>query len=208
MFRLLQVAWYTAQVPFEVEQAQLYARFLQTVDNEEDRKLCLQLGFEHALPMQTIRFSVVDNILEMGADDRLNEDSLDHFKIRAIDYLIFAPLEQEYALIKSNQLLRHFIAHHDLDKAKLVVEKVEKHLSPEDYDDDEQDHWRESNCLKLFVAAKEAFKEWFDFYHKGQPKKPEATGKLNITAPTESRDYKAKLLYEQRYKQYEEEVQR
>lgn len=111
--RVQQVAWYVSQMKPE-DQVKTYSGFLETVEQDNDRVMCLNLGFENSLPMQDIRFRVVDNILAITVesdssdeDDSLDEDKEDGKKISALKWLIYEPVEQEYAIVKSNQLARY-----------------------------------------------------------------------------------------------------
>ena len=52
--RINQVAWYTAQLPNQT-QIELYAKFLESVYEDSDRRLAISLALESNLPIKDIK---------------------------------------------------------------------------------------------------------------------------------------------------------
>ena len=92
---------------------------------------------------------------------------------------------------------RFYIAEQKFLQTKEVLKNIEHIIPEEDY---EEEHCKEYHCLKMFVNAKEVFSDFFEFYHKGQPKKPVLMEGKN--------DYRAQVAYEQSCKQYEDDLKR
>ena len=168
--RVEQVAWYAGQLS-KPNQVEVFSRFMMTVRNEEDRKYCLKMGLEHDLPMEEIRVLVCDNLLQMEEEESSEEDE-DANKIRALDWLLFDPVQPVDALVQTNKLIRFFVASQKVEHAHSASQKIPQDLQNELTSVDI--HYKEYVCLKTYITAKLSFSDWFEHFHKGRPKKPES----------------------------------
>ena len=194
--RVRQVAWYVSLLKPEA-QIRLYAKFLETVDDQNDQLLALKLGFEVGLPMQLIRHTLVNSILCSTHEDA--EFDVDR-KIRALDWLLYEPQETAFALRQANAVARYFIAEQRSANAKEALLKVKGALEASNVEGTlDPGHLKEYDCLRLYVRAKEEFADWFDFYHQRRPKPEEDDDTFGADSYTArvARDEKSRQLKEQ-----------
>lgn len=109
--------------------------------------------------------------MEEDGED-VTEEEEDAGKIRALDWLLFDPIQPVDALIQTNKLVRFFIASQRVEQANLALQKISQSLQNELTN--VETHYKEYICLKTYVAAKLSFSDWFEHFHKGRPKKPES----------------------------------
>ena len=100
--RINQVAWYTAQLPSQT-QVELYAKFLEAVHDDADRRLAISLAVESNLPIKAAKSRVVDNVLAQNAlvnPDTGDEDQdlLVKKKIDVLSWLLYDPAQRDEAI--------------------------------------------------------------------------------------------------------------
>ena len=193
----------------------MYAEFLQSVTDEEERREYLNLGEEAGLDLKLITKQIVENIL--ATDDDANnvgvDSELDQVKINSIRWLLFDPSQRGEALKQANRIVRLFLAAKKFEAAKSVFDVV-----PSDSVDVINTQWRrragdkplpaaednairEHFCLKTYMIAHDAWNTWFKhFYDQAplQPTPPPATGAT----------FKEQILYEEGLKAYTAEFDR
>lgn len=201
-----QVAWYTSQLSLEL-QVTVYSDFLKSISNDKDRRMCLALAEENGLPLYTIRLRTVQDILSMedSADNIAISDHhlspQDDFKISAINFLLFEPIEREDCLIQTNALVRYFIASQKLEAAKIALVNIAPFIDMTVTDrESAEDHMKEYLCLQSYISAKESFSDWFEYLHKGKPIEP--------TLNEDQGSFTSAIALEQKEKQYKQDVDR
>ncbi|XP_071089771.1 nuclear pore complex protein Nup107-like [Haliotis cracherodii] len=213
-----QVAHYVATLPKE-SQVIWYAKFLEGIDNKEERQHCLQLAEEEGLNIPLITKTVVENIRHRDSDVKVKADmpvetavsEEDRKKIEAIDWLVFDQSQRSEAVKQANAVMRSFIAVKKHVAAREVFDKL-----PADSVDviyriwlsktgstsllsSEENAIREYMCIKAYLDAIESFNDWFSLCHHGKPAKPDLTVGASFTD---------RVAYEHRMKQYQLEVDR
>ena len=189
--RVQQVAWYTGRLKNEEKQQELYSQFMQTVENDSDRRFVLEMALDNNLQQEQLRLKTVKTVVGDHASD--NED----VKISALDWLLLYPEMPEAALLQSNALVRYLIASQKMEDAKQALGKV-KSMHKSELDN--RDAVREHFALSAYLDAKDSFADWFKYFHQGRPTKP------SITIQGES--FTQKIAQEQREKQYQIDVDR
>ena len=183
--RVQQVAWYTGRLRSGDKQLQLYSEFMQSVQNDSDRRFVLEMAFENNLQQELLRLDTVQTIVGDHSSD--NED----VKISALDWLLLEPEMPEAAVAQSNALVRYLIASQKMEDAKQALAKV-KSVPKSELEN--QDAVREHFALSTYLDAKDSFADWFKYFHQGRPTKPT----INI----QGESFTQKIAQEQREKQY------
>jgi len=194
--KLALVPWYVSRLA-ENFQCPLFASFLRGIKDHEDQRLCLYLGREVGLDMQSIIVTTVELAREGDPQEMvaslkwLGHDT----EIQAGDLLIQANCVMRRLLLAGE-------TEHARAGANMVPNSVLEQASRE---------WkgesgilpgvavREHIALQTYLTAMEAFNDWFDHFHKGQPRKP---------VLAEGASFTERVAHEQREKQYEGEMER
>ncbi len=198
--RVAQVAWYAAHL--QSGQVEVYANFLATVEQREDRELALELGYEHGLPMEEARRLLVHKLLDFSDGDCDDDE-----KVAAIDWLLYSPTQEADAVRQGCALARYLIAERKPAKAGTVLEKLSPCVAALAEDEVSTSFVKEFHCLTAYVEAKELFEEWFAFYHKARPVKPDTTG-ITPAGGQERHQYVDMVATEGKSKRYLEELSR
>ena len=175
------VAFYTSKLP-KVNQITTFAKLLEGIEDENDRKMCIFLAKNANLDITSITATVVDNLRTKPEDERLelSNDLLnvttieDKKKINSLDWLLFSEVQQwAEALKQSNSLMRAFLLMRKVDAMRDTFNKL-----PEDIIDSLYKQWRlttgkselcaddvnavrEYLCHKAYIQANEAFTDWY-----------------------------------------------
>ena len=174
------VAFYTSRLP-KANQITTFAKLLEGIEDENDRKLCIVLAKNANLDISSITATVVDNVRTKPEDERLqlSNDLLnvttieDKKKINSLDWLLFSEVQQwSEALKQSNSLMRSFLLMRKVDAMKDTFHKL-----PEDIIDclykqrrlttgsselsaDDDNSVREYLCHKAYIQANDSFTDW------------------------------------------------
>ena len=189
--RVQQVAWYTGRLKSEEKQIELYSEFMQSVENDSDRRFVLEMASDNNLQQEQLRLNTVQAVVGDHSSDK--ED----IKISVLDWLLLYPEMPEAAVVQSNALVRYLIASQKMDDAKQALGKI-KSMSKSELEI--RDMVREHYALSAYLDAKDSFADWFKYFHQGRPTKP------SITIQGES--FTQKIAQEQREKQYNIDVDR
>ncbi|KAK2172581.1 hypothetical protein NP493_941g02002 [Ridgeia piscesae] len=212
------IATYTATLPQDL-QIECYAKFLEGVQQADDRRQCLALAEEAGLDVARITKLVVENIrsadsVELSMDMQLLQQTAttdeDRSKINAIDWLVFDPSQRAEALKQANAIMRMFVGTRKLSAARDVFNKLpagsyrSHHPQLEktgnvDLCAEDENAIREYLCVKAYLDANDGFNDWFEHYHDMKPEKPAMATGANFTE---------RVAFEHRQKQYENELER
>ncbi|KAI0211244.1 Nuclear pore complex protein [Lamellibrachia satsuma] len=213
------IATYTATLPQDL-QIECYAKFLEGVQQADDRKQCLALAEEAGLDVARITKLVVENIrsadsVELSMDMQLLQQTAtteeDRSKINAIDWLVFDASQRAEALKQANAIMRMFVGTRKLSAARdvfnklpagsidLIIRNWKKQTGSVDLCAEDENAIREYLCIKAYLDANDSFNDWFEHYHDMKPKKP-------VMAPGAS--FTERVAFEHRQKQYENELER
>jgi nuclear pore complex protein Nup107 len=173
------VAYYTAQLP-KSNQITTFAKLLEGIEDEDDRKMCILLAKNANLDINSITMTLVDNVrVKTEEDMQLSHElmnatnSEDKKKINSLDWLLFSEVQEwSEALKQTNSLMRSFLLSRKVDAMKdafnklpeTIIDNVYKqwirrtgssHLSAE-----EDNAVREYLCHKAYIQATDAFTDW------------------------------------------------
>lgn len=213
------VAHYVATLPPDA-QVIWYARFLEGVEDKDERQRCLDLAGDARLDIPQITKLVVENIrsrsavdfsqnLDQKIDSSISEG--DRKKIDALDWLVFDQSQRAEAMNQANAVMRSFTAIKKLHAAKEVFNKLPSdsidvmvkmwkyQAGTADLPTQEANSIREYLCHRAYLNSMDSFNDWFNQYHHGKPIKPLLPGGASFTE---------KVAHEQQMKRYEQEVDR
>ncbi|KAI5711502.1 hypothetical protein M8J75_000876 [Diaphorina citri] len=208
------VAYYVSHLS-PSEQNQVYAEYLESIVDADLRAECLQAAEQNRLAIRDITNLVVEKVKQKSSKSKrktllpeTTEEDMD--KINAIDWITFYPEQRADALWKTNEFVRLFVLQDKLEAAKMALGKISEDTINSLCDGgDVTSHtsrsWsrnassiREYLCHKTYLAAEEAFNEWFHYYNSTKPRGPP---EINEDAA-----YSERVLHESRLQQYEEVV--
>ncbi len=175
------MAHYTGQLP-KRNQIITFAKLLEGVEDENERKLCIALAKNANLDISSITATVVDNIrskpdeetLKLSAELSNITTSEDKKKINSLDWLLFSQVQQfNEALKQANALMRSFLIMRKVDATKETFLKLpqdiidivfkqwrlktgKSELTPED-----DNAVKEYLCHKAYIQANDAFSDWY-----------------------------------------------
>lgn len=181
-FKLVElVAFYTAYLP-EVEQVKMFAALLETIDNVEDRKLCVVIAKNAKLNLPAILSLVVENI-RLGktgyqristkavyanfghlanADRKSNllpaVTSDDMRKISALEWLLLDDESPQYMelLWQANSLIRAFLLEQKTELAKSTFDGL-----PGDIVNRAYHEWKRSSQHSSNLDVENVVREYF-----------------------------------------------
>lgn len=218
------VAYYVATLPQE-DQVTIFADYLVTITDLEDRQYCLKAAEAVELEVEAITQRVVENIRNKKSEQQSNlnlvrettEDDL--FKVSALDWVVFYPQQRAEALWQANALIRSFLASGKRDAARLAFNKIpsdsielvasQHRIEPGMQGDEIGENnmplktaaaIREYLCHKAYLDAQEGFSDWFQHYHNAKPVTP--------VKPSGTATFTEKVAYDHRMVQYNKELER
>lgn len=199
------VASYTACLPGDL-QVEIYAKFLQGIEDAETKKMALDLADEAGLELKFITKRIVENIRAENFQDSAKTEDQQRI-VGAIDWLVFNPSQRIEAIKQANAIIRNFLGLKNHEAGKIVFNKI-----PPDSIDIIYKQWRmragekalpasddnavhEYLSIKAYLSAHDAFNAWFDHYHHKAPTKPKESG-------NKKRTFKEQIVYEEAHKEY------
>ncbi|KAL7307217.1 hypothetical protein TKK_0000940 [Trichogramma kaykai] len=200
-----------------------YAKFLEHIQDNDQRTKCLSAAEAVNLDIFAITKLVVENIrqknLEMIPDLKGEITETDLEKINALDWLIFYPSQRDEALWQTNALIRYFLTSEKLDAARKAFNKIPEdaiEVILEEYPAMENtienlmsknllpkkasSSIREYLCYKSYLDAQEGFQEWFSHFHHARP--------TPVEEPSAYATFTEKVAFEHRSSQYKTEMKR
>ncbi|XP_054153738.1 nuclear pore complex protein Nup107-like [Oppia nitens] len=209
------VTYYTSKLP-KNNQITTFARLLEGVEDEDDRKLCIALAKKAELDINSITVTVVDNVrtkLEElpSASELMNTTTTeDKKKINSLDWLLFQDVQEWTEAIKqSNTMMRNFLLSRKVDAMKDTFLKLPEDIIDNVYNQcirrtgsnqlntDNDNAIREYLCHKAYIQANDAFSDWLYCLHNSKPREP--------LKPVSKR-FADTVAYEQSLKQYESDL--
>jgi len=190
------IPWYVARLPHS-DQLPLFSTFLTKVTDGEDQRLCLYLGREAGLEMDQM---VVAAVMKARAFDKKQ-------MVESLTWLCHDINSQAGDLIvQANCVVRLLLLDGEVELARTgagmvppaVLERVGREWRGEE-SGLPSPAVREHLALQTYLTALEAFNDWFDHFHRGQPVKPILAANPSFTE---------KVAHEQREKVYQAEVER
>nr|CAH7732455.1 unnamed protein product [Callosobruchus chinensis] len=203
------VAFYVSKLNVR-NQVFLYAKYLEGIQDTEERKLSLNYAENSGLDIFAITKQVVENIKNIAHDVEESGNlqpkltPTDKFKISALDWVLFYEEQRAEALMQANSLMFSFLTLGKLDAAQLTFNKlpadtVEKINSEDKVGDDLNQAIKEYLSYKAYLDAHEAFNEWFK-HSKSKPSPPESL--------PENAQFPEKVAHQHRESQYRAELER
>lgn len=185
------VAFYTASLP-SAQQISLYAKFLETVTETEERRLALEEAHANGLDAHGIATHTVDAIRckqsPTGSGDLSGTvTGLDEEKISALEWLSFHPEQNGELLWQANAMIRSFLAEKKVEAVRKVFRRVPQNTvqqlyasygSKENLPAKIECSVREYSCHWTYIASLDSYNDWLRLYHS-KPKVPEATN-INV----------------------------
>uniref|UniRef100_A0A8D9BSU8 Nuclear pore complex protein n=2 Tax=Cacopsylla melanoneura TaxID=428564 RepID=A0A8D9BSU8_9HEMI len=204
------VAYYVSHLN-QLDQNQVYAEYLENVLDPVLREHCLQAAEENRLQIRDITNLVVEKVKQKSSKNKrktllpeTTEEDLD--RINAIDWITFYPEQRTDALWKTNEFVRLFVIQDKLEAAKLALGKISEDtinslcdggdLTSHSNKSRNASSIREYLCHKTYLAAEDAFNEWFHYYNSTKPRP--------LVEIANNAVYSERVLYESRLAQYEE----
>ena len=187
------VPWYVSRLP-ESQHSPLLSEYLAGITSTEDQQQCLYLGREAGLRMERI---VVDAVSLCRDTDRM---------ISSLQWLSHEPEQAGHLMTETNSVVRRLLLRNQMEEAREAAGHVSQSVVERAGRD-----WRgersglpaeavkEHLGLQAYLTASEAFNDWFDHYHRGQPVKP--------TMP-DAPSFTERVAHEQREKQFMMELER
>lgn len=206
------IAYYVSHLN-QADQTQVYAEYLENVQDPDLRTECLQAAEQNGLQIRDITNLVVERVKQKSSKGKrrnllpeTTDEDLD--KINAIDWIIFYPEQRADALWKTNEFVRMFILQDKLEAAKLALGKISDdtinllcdggELTTHSNRFRNASSIREYLCHKTYLAAEDAFNSWYQYYNSTKPH-PLAEPNPDVT-------YAERVLHESRLAQYEEKL--
>jgi len=194
------IPWYISRLRTDL-QLPLYSNYLAGVQKVEDQELCLYLGREVGLDIKSIIVAAVATVRATQSPD--NETM-----VGSLGWLGLDPSQAADLLYQANAVIRRLLTVGQLELAGRAASKI-----PKDTLGRVVRAWREEGggeelpggavreflALKIYLEAQDAFSDWFDHFHRGQPKRPLLPDNPSFTE---------KVAHEQREKQYVAELDR
>jgi len=195
------IPWYVSKLD-ESTQLPLHSAYLSSVQNQEDQALCLQLGLECGLDINAMIVSAV-SIVRKG-DDTVDNEAM----VNSLGWLTLDPSQVQDLLYQTNAVMRRLLGLGQVELAGEALAKV-----PRDTQNLILEAWRSEGggqtmeaalvreylALKVYLEAQDTFSDWFDHFHRGQPRRPVITDNPTFTE---------KVAHEQKEKQYLAELDR
>lgn len=205
------VAFYTVAVPAEV-QLVLYSKFLQTIQNTEDRKLALEEASNVGLDIQAITCYTVESIRNEQFSENEQKQlcsyigEMDLNKISALEWLTFYPEQRGELLWQANSMVRSFLAENKIECVrktfKMVpqdsIQQIVANFGSRDMlPYKEQYSIKEYLCHQTYLKAIDGYNDWTKLYHS-KPKEPLSLGSNanfteKIAAEHKEQIYKSEL---------------
>lgn len=173
------VAFYTSKLP-KSKQIPNFAKLLESIEDESDRKLCIVLAKNADLDIGSIAATVVDTVRTKAEEESGHESELlnattteDRKKINSVDWLLFSEVsEWSEALKQTNALMRSFLLMRKIDAMKESFVKLPVHIidsvfkqsrrrtGSSELSADDDNAVREYLCHKAYLEANDAFTDW------------------------------------------------
>lgn len=186
------VAFYTSAVP-PAMQIDLYARFLEQIEQIDDRKLALEEAYSNRLDVHKIVSHMVQTVCLAQTTESTKQltgtiSTLDEKKISALEWLTFHSDQYSELLWFANALIRNFLGENKIESIRKifkiipqnVVQRVQGSYGSKDYIPAKVEcSIFEHACYLLYVDALDSYNDWLRQYHS-KPKEPET---MNPNAP-------------------------
>lgn len=187
------VAFYTAAVPATM-QIELYAQFLEQIDQIDDRKLALEEAHANRLDIHQIVNHMVHTVcstpssFDAGKQLSGTVSTLDEKKISALEWLTFHADQFSDLLWFANALIRNFLSDNKIEGIRKifriipqnVVQRIQSSYGSKDYIPAKVEFSIfEYACYLLYIDALDSYNDWSRLYHN-KPKEPES---LDANAP-------------------------
>lgn len=172
------VAYYTGQLPVR-NQIITYAKLLETIEDPNERKICIILAQSANLDITSITSTVVEKVrsnpyVDLSSTELANYTNVeDKKKINSLDWLLFSEVHHfSEALKQSNSLMRSFILMGKYDAAKETFLKLphdiidsvfmqwKRKTGQTQLNAEDENAVREHLCLKAYFQAIDAFTDW------------------------------------------------
>ncbi|XP_045478913.1 nuclear pore complex protein Nup107 [Harmonia axyridis] len=202
------VAFYLSKVNINLQTC-LYAKCLQEILDNDERKEVLKFAEDFELDVFKITKKIVENVRNIPQEMESHVDLMnkltetDLLKISSLDWVLFYEEQRKEALIQSNAMIFTFLTLSKIDAAQLAFNKIPsesvERLMTENTNKSLERVLKEHLSYKVYLEAHEGFNEWFlKFNSKLQP--PEVL--------PESAPFTEKVAYQHRVEQHKNDCER
>lgn len=179
------IAFYTAALPAK-QQIELYAKYLECVNETSQRKLALEEAFNCGLDVDMITDHAVHTIrLKNPSIDSERPltgtiTALDEEKISSLEWLSFNPDQCGELLWHTNALVRLFLGENNVEGVRKALKMIPQNIVSQIY----SNHGGKDNlpalvecsiheylCHVSHLVAQESYNDWLSVFHN-KPKEP------------------------------------
>ncbi|CAH1154193.1 unnamed protein product [Phaedon cochleariae] len=203
------VAYYVSKLSPN-NQVHLYAKYLENIIDEEERKTSLLYAEDSGLNVLAITKQVVENVRNIPHETEESGNlqhkitEVDNYKISSLDWVLFYENQRAEALVQVNGLIFTFLTLGKVDAAHLAFNKipqdmVEKIIKEGEVSETLRQSIKEFFSYKAYLDANEAFNEWFK-HCKCQPTPPAAL--------PDNAQFPEKVAHQHRQSQHKAELER
>eukprot|EP01133_Synstelium_polycarpum_P003983 gene3983-4613_t len=205
------VAMYTSFLSNGRLRINVYSKFLEGIEKEEEQKRCLYLAERFSLDADTITEMVVKNITTqqshgVGSKSFSTTTPADVKKIAAVRWFYINPVQRIDAVDQSNLLIREFVESNKIEAAQSLVDDLPSdsvavaRMESTRHESDTTDIIHEFTCWCNYLQANRYIGVWLQNFAK----KPQlSTLQFKLTG---KESYAQKLDLERRRKAIEEDV--
>lgn len=179
------IAFYTSALPLNM-QIDLYARFLEQIENIDERKHALEEAHRNRLDIHKTVSQMVQNVCSAQSMDTGKElagtiSLQDEKKISALEWLTFHPEQFSELLWFANAIVRNFLGENKIESIRKIFKIIPHNVVPRIQDSYGSKDFIpakvecsifEYACYLLYVDALDSYNEWLRQYHN-KPKEPE-----------------------------------
>lgn len=180
------IAFYTSALSPNM-QIELYARFLEQIEQIDDRKLALEEAHSNRLDIHNIVTHMVHNVCLVQTPSSTTKEltgtisPIDEKKISALEWLTFHPDQFSDLLWFANAVIRNFLGENKVESIRKifriiphnVFQRIQDNYGSKDYIPAKVEcSIFEYACYNLYVDALDSYNDWLRHYHS-KPKEPE-----------------------------------
>lgn len=182
------VAHYTAALPCNL-QINLYAKFLEEIVENDDRKLALEEAEKNRLDVKRIVSFMVQSVCSKTdssseGSKAVDTMSLDEKKISTLKWLTFSVDQYGELIWFSNALIRNFLCENKIECIRNVFKVIPQNITQQIHTNYSSKEYLpakiecsifEYSCYILYIDTLDSHNDWHRLYHS-KPKEPESVG--------------------------------
>lgn len=180
------VAFYTAALPNSM-QIDLYAQFLENIQQIDDRKLAIDEAYTNRLDVHKIITCMVHSVCSQNAAMEAAKEltgvvsALDERKISALEWLTFNMDQYSDLLWYANALIRYFLGENKVESIRQIFKIIPQNVTQQIYTNYGSKEFLPAKtecsifeyvCYLLYIDALDSYDAWLRLYHN-KPKEPQ-----------------------------------